>query len=59
MYELRLTKEQIETIQSLCDLALKVGGLQNLQKVLEILELLTKAKDLELAEMAKEAQNKE
>lgn len=59
MYELRLTKEQIETVQSLCDLALKVGGLQNLQKVLEILELLTKAKDLELAEMAKEAQSKE
>lgn len=34
------TKEQLDTLLGLCDVALKVGGLQNLDKVLELINLI-------------------
>ena len=46
MYTLELTKEQLSVIQQLCDIALRQGGLQNLEATVSILNLLGKAKEV-------------
>ena len=46
MYTLELTKEQLSVIQQLCDIALRQGGLQNLEATVSILNLLGNAKEV-------------
>ena len=43
--KIKADKEGIETMKSLCDLALKAGGLQNFMHVKRILENLEELED--------------
>lgn len=45
MFTLTVSKEQLEFISGLCDVALKAGGLNNLNQVLSILGIVQNAKE--------------